>query len=63
MNLQGKVCNKCKEHKSLSEFYKDKKNKDGFRYECKLCVKKRSEMCVDSKDGLQIRKVMLNGVV
>ena len=43
MNLQGKVCNKCKEHKSLSEFYKDKKNKDGFRYECKLCAKKRSD--------------------
>jgi hypothetical protein len=35
---KGKVCKKCKEYKSLSEFNKDKVNKDGFRYECKACA-------------------------
>uniref|UniRef100_A0A6M3JFA5 Putative HNH endonuclease n=1 Tax=viral metagenome TaxID=1070528 RepID=A0A6M3JFA5_9ZZZZ len=32
-----KRCGKCKENKSLSEFYKDLRNKDGCQWECKVC--------------------------
>ena len=34
-----KVCTKCKLEKPFSEFHKDKKNKDGYRFICKECVK------------------------
>jgi len=37
-----KICTKCKELKSPSEFYKDKAMKDGLTYQCKLCCKARS---------------------
>ena len=36
---KGKVCNTCKEHKSLSEFSKSKRNNDGATYQCKSCDK------------------------
>jgi 5-methylcytosine-specific restriction endonuclease McrA len=32
-----KACSKCKEVKNLSEYYKDKQRKDGFRHDCKSC--------------------------
>lgn len=34
-----KTCTKCNELKSIDEFYKDKRNKDGYRYTCKQCDK------------------------
>ena len=34
-----KTCNKCKQEKELTEFYKDKKAKDGLRASCEVCVK------------------------
>jgi hypothetical protein len=41
INMENtKKCSKCKEIKELSEFYKNGKNKDGFDYNCKKCVKK-----------------------
>jgi hypothetical protein len=33
-----KVCKKCKEEKELSLFSKDKRKKDGHRYQCKKCI-------------------------
>jgi 5-methylcytosine-specific restriction endonuclease McrA len=33
-----KVCRKCGEKKSVSEFYKQKSNKDGFNNACKKCI-------------------------
>lgn len=36
-----KTCNKCNQHKPLSEFYKDKWTKDGYSYPCKTCDNKR----------------------
>ena len=32
-----KTCTKCKEKKDLSEYYADKRNKDGRQARCKLC--------------------------
>ena len=32
-----KVCTKCKVEKELSEFHKNKKNKDGLKSQCKSC--------------------------
>lgn len=32
-----KTCKKCKEQKPVTEFYKNHKNKDGLRPECKAC--------------------------
>jgi hypothetical protein len=34
-----KKCSKCKEEKKLTEFSKDKRKKDGLRYNCKSCLK------------------------
>tara|TARA_R110002153_G_scaffold7922_1_gene34960 strand:+ start:221 stop:790 length:570 start_codon:yes stop_codon:yes gene_type:complete len=34
-----KVCNTCKESKSLDEFHKDKARKDGKQRKCKICNK------------------------
>lgn len=33
-----KKCSKCKEIKELSEFYKDKSLKNGFKSQCKTCL-------------------------
>ena len=38
-----KACNKCKEEKELSEFYKNKSKKDGLSRECKECTKRRDK--------------------
>ena len=38
MNLQGKVCNTCNEHKPFSEFSKKRDSTDGLRSYCKSCA-------------------------
>ncbi len=40
-NTITKRCSTCKEIKKLSEFYKRKHSKDGYRYQCKECEKLR----------------------
>jgi hypothetical protein len=37
-----KKCCRCKEEKSLTEFYRNKSAKDGLTYECKSCKKNMS---------------------
>ena len=39
LHQKGKTCIKCKEHKPLSEFVKDKSREDGLSYWCKSCSK------------------------
>jgi hypothetical protein len=38
-----RTCSKCQQVKSLNEFYKHKKGKDGFSYDCKFCIKQQSK--------------------
>jgi len=42
-----KICNKCKNKKILSEYYRNKKSKDGHSFYCKVCC---------SMDGKKYRK-------
>ena len=36
-----KVCSRCKEEKSISDFNKDRSCKDGHNYQCKACAKEK----------------------
>ena len=40
---KGKVCTICKEHKPLSEFYKNTSTSSGLDYRCKSCVKEYND--------------------
>jgi hypothetical protein len=40
--MKLKQCTKCSETKLVSEFYKDRKGKDGFRGDCRSCHKEIS---------------------
>ena len=37
--MKTKICNCCKIEKPLTEFYKNKAQKDGYKYKCKICEK------------------------
>ncbi len=39
---QGKTCTKCGEWKPLDEYYARESSKDGFRNDCKECMKSRT---------------------
>lgn len=39
--MKKKICNSCKEEKSLRNFHKDKRSPDKKGYSCKLCIKAR----------------------
>ena len=38
-----KTCTKCGKTKEFSEFYKNKRNKDGHHFECKICKNERDK--------------------
>lgn len=40
--MRIKVCANCKKKKSISNFGKNKRTKDGYHYYCKLCRSKRN---------------------
>ena len=40
--MEKKICSKCKLEKDVCEFYNNKTNLDGKRYECKVCSNKSS---------------------
>lgn len=44
-----KQCSKCKITKEFSEFYKSKKEKDGYQYHCKTCCKKNRKLYINEK--------------
>lgn len=46
-----KVCSKCGIEKEVSEFYKDKKGKDGLRAYCKNCKLAQNKEFTNTEDG------------
>ena len=40
--METKICNKCKEEKNVCEFYKNSKNPNIYRGQCKKCMNKLS---------------------
>lgn len=51
-----KRCPRCKEIKSLSEFYKCRTTKDGHQSYCKICLTKRNTERDQSQKGKAMRK-------
>ncbi len=49
-----KICNTCKEKKNLALFFREKRNKDGRRPECKAChkIRYREKDCLRKKEYL-----------
>jgi predicted transcriptional regulator len=48
-----KTCVKCNKPLNLSEFHKDKNNKDGYKPSCKLCVKEyKQKFYLKNKESL-----------
>jgi len=46
--METKVCTKCEEGKSVSEFGKDRSSGDGLNYYCKECARIKSKEWVDN---------------
>ncbi|BDT79220.1 hypothetical protein [Polynucleobacter yangtzensis] len=42
--MSNKTCSKCQESKPLEMFRKNKTNKDGYSYECKVCCSARDKV-------------------
>lgn len=53
--MKTKRCSKCNEIKSMNEFYKNKRNKDGLHRWCKKCLKK---YCKNNSE--KIKKISRN---
>ncbi len=51
----AKKCSKCGQEKPLSEFYKDKKAKDGYKSECKQCGYARKKAKREAKKMAEIK--------
>jgi hypothetical protein len=51
-----KVCNRCGEEKALTEFYKDKRSKDGLTTICKKCIRVNAERYKKSEKGKKSEK-------
>lgn len=53
--MDTKICSKCKVEKAVSEFYKDRKEKDGLNYWCRSCSK-----IIAKKNRSRYREINLN---
>ena len=52
--VRKKVCTTCKIEKEITEFSKDKNEKDGYTYNCKVCRNKRyNEWAKNNKDKIR----------
>jgi len=49
IKLEYKRCSKCKEIKSVNEFFKDKRSKNGYQSHCKKCLKEYYKNNVDKR--------------
>lgn len=54
--VRKKVCSTCKVEKEITEFSKDKTEKDGYTYSCKVCRNKRyNDWAKENKDKVRER--------
>jgi len=44
-DMETKICSNCKQEKALTEFYKMRASKDGYKARCKSCAKKDNRRC------------------
>lgn len=50
-----KICTNCNEHKNLTEFYTKKNSSDGFRGQCKTCMKQKDKFWyINNKEKKEI---------
>jgi len=54
--MTAKICTKCGEEKSIEDFYAHKINKDGRRYECKVCSRKICKTWRESVEGRKVKR-------
>src|SRR6188768_3917853 len=54
---ESKVCTSCKTEKRLTEFYKDKYQKSGYRPSCKICLKIKQKELRHKYSSLVSREV------
>lgn len=65
ITITHKVCNKCNKDLNVSNFYKEKRNKDGFRHICKQCngdIKSKpegSKICQDCNQEKDVSEFSL----
>lgn len=45
LKITTKTCSRCVEEKDVSEFWKDKRNKDGYKYVCIECLRTDNKKC------------------
>ena len=55
---QTKICSRCKQSKSLDQFYKNRPQADGLEYRCKKC---KADYMVDYRDRLLKKNNKGNG--
>lgn len=55
-----KMCSRCKQEKSIDEFYTNQYSKDGFCYNCKSCAKQYSKQYVIKKPNYQKQYFLKN---
>src|SRR5688572_17335984 len=53
----NKICSKCQIEKSLTEFYKDKTKKCGYRMSCKKCHNIISKELTQKYSSLETREI------
>ncbi len=65
IRMKTKECNKCKQVKSVTEFHKQSRAKDGLKRYCKLCAKQANEETFARKNGCKIpyKRESLNHVI
>ena len=51
-----KICSKCKEEKSVTEFYRNKAAKDGLQYSCKGCSNLASKQHYNANTEYYVEK-------
>jgi hypothetical protein len=61
LSIIEKICVKCCVLKDISEFGKQKQNKDGYNGKCKLCIKGYNKnYCQNNKEELKILRKQYN---